>query len=70
MLEYKIDVLKELKEVGWNATRLIKERPISQGAVQQLREKKMVGMKSLDVICRLLDLQPGNIIRYVPDETK
>ena len=68
MLEYKIDVLQELKEAGWNATRLLKEHPISQSAVQQLREKKMVGIKTLTVLCKLLDCQPGNIIKYVPDE--
>lgn len=68
MLVYKINVLQELKDVGWNSTRLIRERPISQSAVQQLREGKMVGAKTLDVLCRLLDCQPGNIIKYVPDE--
>lgn len=65
MIVYKIDVLESLKEAGYNATRLYNERQISQVAVQQLREGKAVGIKTLDKICELLDMQPGNIIKYV-----
>ena len=29
---------------------------------------EMVGLKTLDQICKLLDMQPGNIIKYVDDK--
>jgi putative transcriptional regulator len=68
MLVYKIDVLAELKEAGYNANRLRKEKLMGQASIQQLRGGKVIGINNLDTLCRLLDCQPGNIIKYVPDE--
>jgi DNA-binding Xre family transcriptional regulator len=68
MLTYKINVLESLKECGYSTTRLRKEKLLGENAIQYLREGKMVGAKSLDIICGLLDMQPGNIIKYVEDE--
>ena len=68
MLVYKIDVIEALKESGYNTTRILKENLLAQSAMQKLRRGEMVGMKTLDQICRLLDMQPGNIIKYVEDE--
>ena len=65
MLVYKIDVMATLKENGWNATKLYNERPISQAAVQKIRKGEMVGIKTLDKLCGMLDMQPGNVIKYV-----
>lgn len=67
MLKYKIDVLETLKENGYNTTRLRKEKLINESAIQCIREGKVVGTKTLDSICRLLDMQPGNIIKYVDE---
>lgn len=68
MFTYKIDVLESLKESGYNTTRLHKEGQISQAALQQIRRGQMVGIKSLHALCEMLDMQPGNIIKYVEDE--
>ena len=65
MIVYKIDVLDSLKEAGYTTTRLRKEKLLNESAIQYLREGKPVGAKALDNICRLLDMQPGNIIKYV-----
>ena len=67
MLVYKINVLEELKEAGYNTTRLRKEKLLNESAIQYLREGKPVGAKALNNICMLLDMQPGNIIKYVED---
>lgn len=67
MLAYKIDVLESLKESGYNTTRLRKEKLLNESAIQSIREGKVVGAKSLDNICKLLDMQPGNIIKYVAE---
>lgn len=64
MLQYKIDVIKALKESGYNSTRILKENIISQSAMQKIRKGDMVGIKTLDQICGLLDMQPGDIIYY------
>lgn len=68
MLKYKIDVLETLKEAGYTTTRLRKEKLLGENAIQYIREGKPVGAKALDALCRLLDMQPGNIIKYVEDE--
>ena len=65
MLVYKIDVLGTLKESGYNSTRILKENLISQSAVQKIRKNEMVGIKTIEKLCKLLDTQPGNIIKYV-----
>lgn len=67
MLIYKFDVLESLKEAGYNTTRLRKEKLLSESTIQILRKNEMIATKSLDTICRLLDMQPGNIIKYVED---
>lgn len=65
MLIYKINVLETLKESGYNSTKILKEGLISQSAMQKLRKNEMVGIKTLEKLCELLDMQPGNIIKYV-----
>lgn len=65
MLTYKIDVLESLKESGYNSTKILKEGLISQSAMQKLRKNEMVGIKTIEKLCELLDMQPGNIIKYV-----
>ena len=68
MLTYKIDVLETLKESGYNTTRLRKEQIVGESAIQSLRKGEMVGIKTLEKICDILDMQPGNIIKYVEEE--
>lgn len=65
MLIYKINVLETLKESGYNSTRILKEGLISQSAMQKIRRNEMVGIKTIEKLCELLDMQPGNIIKYV-----
>lgn len=68
MLVYKIDVLESLKEAGYTTFRLRNEKLLGENAIQYIREGKPVGAKALDSICKLLDMQPGNIIKYVEEE--
>lgn len=68
MITYKIDVIKELREAGYNTVRIRKERIISEASLQKIREGKMIAMPTLDHLCKVLDMQPGNIIKYIPDE--
>ena len=56
MLTYKIDVIESLKEAGYNSTRILKENIISQSAMQKLRKGEMVGIKTLEQLCVLLDM--------------
>lgn len=67
MLVYKINVLETLKENGYNTTRLRKEKLLGENSIQYLRNDKMVGTKALNSICKMLDMQPGNIIKYIEE---
>jgi DNA-binding Xre family transcriptional regulator len=68
MLQYKIDVIDTLKENGYNSTRILKEGTISQAAMQKIRKNEMVGIKTLEKLCEILDMQPGNIIKYTENK--
>lgn len=68
LLVYKIDVLETLKEAGYNTTKLRKEKLLNESAIQYLREGKPVGAKALNNICKLLEMQPGNILKFVENE--
>ncbi len=70
MLRYKIDVLWELKVRHYPTTRLRNEKLIGEGTINQLRNDKMISTAVLNKLCAILEMQPGDIIEYVPDETE
>lgn len=65
MLQYKIDVIAALKDKGYNSTVILRDNILSQSAMQKLRKNEIVGIKTLEQLCGLLDLQPGDLIKYV-----
>lgn len=67
MIRFKIDVLKALKEKGYNTSRIRQEKLLSEVTLQQIRTGKTPGIKSINVICGLLKKQPGQILEYIPD---
>lgn len=67
-MEYKIDILAKLKEKGYNTGRLRREKLLGEGTIQFLREGKLINMVSLERICAMLELQPGDIIEFVADD--
>ncbi|MCQ2086608.1 MAG: helix-turn-helix domain-containing protein [Bacilli bacterium] len=64
MFIYKIDILEKLKEAGYNTTRLRREKLLTESAITDLRNGKVVGIISLEKICALLETQPGDLIEY------
>ena len=67
MLEFKIDVLETLKDKGYNTTRLRREKLLSEQTIQYIRKGIVPGNIALNSICSMLKMQPGSIIRWVPD---
>jgi len=67
MIAYKIDVLESLKNAGYTTTRLRKEKLLGENIIQYLRQGKPVGIDSINKLCRMLDKQPGDIIKYEKD---
>lgn len=68
MIYYKINVLEALKAAGYSAYKLREEQLMGQGTITCLRSGKMIRPESLDTICELLGLQPGDIIGYKKEE--
>lgn len=64
-LQYKVNVLAELKRAGYNTTRLRREKLLSESTVQKLRTGIGVSWDNLETLCRLLDCQPGDLVEYV-----
>jgi DNA-binding Xre family transcriptional regulator len=68
MITYKIDVYNKLKEKGYNTTKIRDEKILSESSLQKIRKGEIIGINALDKVCRLLEMQPGNIIKYEKDE--
>ena len=64
-IKYKIDILAALKEAGYNTNKLRKEKLLSEGVIQALRENKYIALQNVSKICELLDCQPGDLMEYV-----
>ena len=56
MIKYKINILEELANAGYNTSRLRKEKLFTESTIQRFRHG-----------CCLLKVQPGDIIEYVDD---
>ena len=65
---YKMDILAALKEAGYNTTRLRKEKLLSEGVIQSLREDKYISLQNVSKICELLNCQPADLLEYESDQ--
>lgn len=66
-IQYKIDVLAELKKKGYSTARIREEKLIGQSYLQQLRHGDLVSWKTIDTLCRLLECQPGDLVEYIEE---
>ena len=68
MLTYKIDVMQAITDRGYTSYQIRNQKLLGENALQAIRQNKMIGIKALDQLCSLLDLQPGDIIEYRKEE--
>ena len=66
-IQYKIDIMAELKNKGYSSTRIREEKLIGQSYLQQIRHGELVSWKTIDTICSLLDCQVGDLVEYVDE---
>ena len=64
MIRYKIDVLAALAAAGWTQTKLLSCRVLGSSTLDRLRRGEAVGFAALATICKLLGVQPGDVIFY------
>ena len=67
MISYSLDVLAALKEKGYSTYRIRKDKLIGEAQIQKLRSNELVSKETLNTLCKLLNVQPGEILKYVPD---
>lgn len=68
MIRYKIDIIKELKNKGYNVTRLRNENILSQATLTAIRKGGNITTATLNTICNILKKQPGYILEWIPDQ--
>lgn len=66
-IQYKIDVLAELKKAGYTTTKIREEKIIGQSYLQQIRKGEIVSWKTIDTLCELLNCQVGDLVEYVKE---
>lgn len=67
-IEYKINVLAELKAKGYNTTRLRREKILGEATLQRLRHNKSVSYEVLSKLCGLLECDLSDILEYRKDD--
>ncbi len=68
MINYKIDVFKELKERGYNQTKLQRDNLLPRQTMQNIKAGKSITLDTLNKICIMLKMQPGDIIEVIPTD--
>lgn len=66
MLQYKIDVIKELEKVGINTTKAKNTGIFGQETMRKFRNgDTKISLDNLNRLCAVLEMQPRDIIKYV-----
>ena len=52
---------------GHSSTYWLRQNGVHPATVNKLRKGERVNTDTIEMLCRLLDCQPGDIMRYVPD---
>lgn len=68
MIRFKVDVIAALKEKGFTSYRLRQEKLIGEATLTKLRAGGLPSWHEMDVICGLLDCQPGDLVERVEGE--
>lgn len=67
MLEYKIEILEELKRHGFTTYRIRQEKRLSESQLANIRAGKVLSASGLDALCTMTGKQPGQLIAWKPD---
>ena len=65
---YKQDIDKLLYDAGYTSYNLNEKGILNNATWMKLKKHKLVSWETLDKICTLLQMQPGDIIDYEEDE--
>ena len=57
-----------MKEKGVSQYILIKKHGISPGQITRLKRNESVSTHTIEMFCRILNCQPGDLMTYMQDE--
>ena len=57
-----------MKEKGVSQYALIKKHGISPGQITRLKRNESVSTHTIDIFCRILDCQVGDIMEYIKEQ--
>ena len=57
-----------MKERGVSQYTLIKKHGISPGQITRLKRNESVSTHTIEIFCRILRCQPGDLMTYIQDE--
>lgn len=69
LFRWKIDVIAALDAAGYSMKRVKEEKLIGTRTYYDIKEGKVCGIIALNTLCRVLECQPGTLIKYVPDDS-
>ena len=59
--------MESLKNKGYTSYKLRKNKIFGEATMTKFRKKEYINFDNLNILCNLLDCQPGDIIEYIPD---
>lgn len=69
MIEYKINVIEKLNEIGLNTTKAKKTGVFGQDTMRKFKTgDTRISIEVLNRLCCLLEMQPMDILKYVETE--
>lgn len=69
-VKYRIDVLAALKDAGYTTYKMRQEKLLGESVLQQLRKGELVSWANISRLCSMLEIQPGDLLEFVPDGFK
>lgn len=62
MIRYKIDIMKELNDKGYNYMRIKKEKLLSAQTLENIKQGKSITLDTLNKLCLMTKLRVEDII--------
>lgn len=59
--------MEALKEKGYTSYRLRQDKIFGEATMTKFRRKEYINFDNLNLLCELLECQPGDIIEYVKE---
>lgn len=67
MISYE-KLWKVMKARGVSQYTLIKQYNVSPGQITRLKRNESVSTHTIEMFCKILDCDVGDIMKYIPDE--